>query len=1131
MSYAVATRTITQSGTNANLSELKTLIDSGVVAAARSTAYTLGTVRKNDSEGTAWWYQCTTAGTSGSDAPTWPTTEGGTVTDGTVVWTARKAPTYVATGTTGNIRTEYKLETYNLNITGTQTHDPDSEQLTFNEVPTSTSPVLLTGSGVYNLGVETTINGATRYSKGTAIVNSKALGSVNGFNGSFSDSAVVRVNSGTATWTWKGGVISSPTAPRIQDGSWDCYEGVYDCRYNSSSGIQPTLLINSAADTLNIRNFTIVNPIDRTGCQINIEKAPNIFDGVVLYHGSGVGTFGATIESPVGTSTPIALDNFSPAGGGVFGESVTGVDFTFWRRNHLKAVNALNGSASPCYGMDVKSNNANNIGLVNFWKKAAMSIKDASGAAVQNALVWLRDTDNGDRPADYRGFSWAADRTYNWTTDAAGAAASQEILLGCKVKRTASTRFADVESSFRCPSGAAGNDVFTFSVWSYGHGYAPVPASLRGIGSATVSGTLITDSTIAQASRATVAAYTTLDTLDKLRDYLKYLKTTTTYVETPSVSSELCSVSGNKLNLGSYDVTADGAAGAVFALAGNAMAIKAATLAAGSVYTYLQGSGALVAPACSEGMTFDGFASVTLATLPDAATVKNSAQGIRITTAGTYDLSAWTLTGNTKDITVTATSGTVTIRTGGNTGWTINNTGGAAVVRGDAVKTSIEVTGLVAGSRVQVYNVTDAAELHNGIVPGTSLSVPFDWFSDKTIRIRAVYCSGTTCYDEYTATGLATRNGAAFIAAQYLCPVYAANGIDGSTCTEFSADYPTVHLDISDGDGVTSVPRLYAFYNHTLMTEDGIRTLFKGMDGVDQANYKIDVSVVDLRIDNVSATPVRVIGGRLYRSDGSTVIAANSGSIQMEPDKAYIASSSGLMTAAAYIAPDNAGIAAVKAKTDNLPASPAAVSDVQAVASAVSALTIPTAATTAAAVRVELAAELARMDAAVSSRSTLTAGDIPEGLTAAQVWGYGSRSLTVAPSSLTAADVWEYGTRSLTVATTTDLTPVLDAIGELSIPTASANASAVWSSGTRTLTVAAGLTPEQEAKLDDIAAKTVNLPQTPASSSEVSSVASAVAALDYPTAATLAAEIAPNLNATLTAARAAETVTRAALLP
>jgi hypothetical protein len=45
-------------------------------------------------------------------------------------------------------------------------------------------------------------------------------------------------------------------------------------------------------------------------------------------------------------------------------------------------------------------------------------------------------------------------------------------------------------------------------------------------------------------------------------------------------------------------------------------------------------------------------------------------------------------------------------------------------------------------------------------------------------------------------------------------------------------------------------------------------------------------------------------------------------------------------------------------------------------------------------VRAELATELGRIDAAISTRSTLTAEDIPEGLTAAEVWSADTRTLT-----------------------------------------------------------------------------------------------------------------------------------------
>ena len=54
-----------------------------------------------------------------------------------------------------------------------------------------------------------------------------------------------------------------------------------------------------------------------------------------------------------------------------------------------------------------------------------------------------------------------------------------------------------------------------------------------------------------------------------------------------------------------------------------------------------------------------------------------------------------------------------------------------------------------------------------------------------------------------------------------------------------------------------------------------------------------------------------------------------------------------------------------------------------------------------AAVRAELSTELARIDADISSRSTLTAQDIPQGLTSEQVWTHATRTLTETPGLTT----------------------------------------------------------------------------------------------------------------------------------
>lgn len=57
---------------------------------AATTAYAVGDLFGPDVT-TGLYFEVTTAGTSGGSAPTWPTAAGETVTDGSVVWTARAA--------------------------------------------------------------------------------------------------------------------------------------------------------------------------------------------------------------------------------------------------------------------------------------------------------------------------------------------------------------------------------------------------------------------------------------------------------------------------------------------------------------------------------------------------------------------------------------------------------------------------------------------------------------------------------------------------------------------------------------------------------------------------------------------------------------------------------------------------------------------------------------------------------------------------------------------------------------------------------------------------------------------------------------------------------------------------------
>jgi hypothetical protein len=119
------------------------------------------------------------------------------------------------------------------------------------------------------------------------------------------------------------------------------------------------------------------------------------------------------------------------------------------------------------------------------------------------------------------------------------------------------------------------------------------------------------------------------------------------------------------------------------------------------------------------------------------------------------------------------------------------------------------------------------------------------------------------------------------------------------------------------------------------------------------------VAAIKSKTDNLPASPAAVGSLMGLADDAITAAKIAAGAITSSEAPALAnldAAVSTRLATAGYTAPANADVTAIKAKTDNLPAAPAAVSN------------IPSAAANASAVRSELATELGRVDASVSSR-------------------------------------------------------------------------------------------------------------------------------------------------------------------
>jgi hypothetical protein len=253
------------------------------------------------------------------------------------------------------------------------------------------------------------------------------------------------------------------------------------------------------------------------------------------------------------------------------------------------------------------------------------------------------------------------------------------------------------------------------------------------------------------------------------------------------------------------------------------------------------------------------------------------------TTAGTYDFRNAT------------TTGTITLDQTGDVAITAQFHPDATLVNNDETYITVEasvaiqilINGMTAGSRYQVYDVTNDTELENGVTVTGAEDLNYTYSTPTTVRLRVMYVDGLNADEWVEVTGLTSATGLSFNVNPEADLVYEANAVNGSTVTECSVSGATILIYLDDPDGLTSWQRIYAWYRYYLSTEAGIREQNGAYITMPtQTLIQFDTNV--LQINNQSASPLIISGANIITDSGDINdafdYAGSTGSINNNPD-------------------------------------------------------------------------------------------------------------------------------------------------------------------------------------------------------------------------------------------------------
>jgi len=440
-------------------------------------------------------------------------------------------------------RSIYRLGNRQLVVSGTLTHDPETEMLFFEDYG---AEIAMRITGTYTLGSYDSTTG--RYSSGTALRF-----------GRNSDSNYLEAQSDvyidtTGTMEWYGGVIHSDRQ-FTNYGTWNTYSK--EAKLIAYTNIRKNI---RQRGTCNIDGFVSSDFI--FGVIVNPNKLANWSPYSQVEKGFNIST-----SAP--DNVYAVAENFDPSG-------LAGEHTNFWQDKWGRFINCFTGSDLNIVGL--QPDHPENKGLFEVRQKVRLKYLDTNLSSLDGIKVSMTDTNNSNRLGANQinsNSSYTSDRSYT------GTSSSGEILFD-------TDGGVLVAVHWRTTGGVSGtalagnnkvdyrgltnnsNDNFTFYSCGYEYQINATTKALKGANGEDLEVVMIPDFSITESTKATVDAYTTLDNAAELYDRAKaYL-----YDNFAGEAATYVSRDGTAINAGSYDLVIDATAASAFAVSGNTITIK-----------------------------------------------------------------------------------------------------------------------------------------------------------------------------------------------------------------------------------------------------------------------------------------------------------------------------------------------------------------------------------------------------------------------------------------------------------------------------------------------------------------------------------------------------------------------------